>query len=79
MVRQNLIASYSGQIFASLCNFIFAPIYMRLMGPEAFGLVGFFTTVIAAAQLLDLGLSPTMTRALARLSANDSDAQTTRD
>lgn len=38
------------------------PQYMRHLGAEAFGLVGFFTMLQAWFQLLDLGLAPTLAR-----------------
>jgi O-antigen/teichoic acid export membrane protein len=42
------------------------PIYLRYLGPEAYGLVGIFTMLQAWFQLLDLGLSPTLAREVAR-------------
>jgi O-antigen/teichoic acid export membrane protein len=42
------------------------PMYVRYMGIEAYGLVGFFGMLQAWFQLLDLGLTPTMARETAR-------------
>lgn len=41
--------------------------FLSHMGSEAFGLVGFFTLIQAWLQLLDVGLSPTLGREVARL------------
>lgn len=40
--------------------------YLRYMGTEAYGLVGFFTMLQAWFQLLDIGLTPTLAREAAR-------------
>jgi O-antigen/teichoic acid export membrane protein len=50
------------------------PAYLRLLGAEAYGLVGFFTMLSAAAIAFDFGLSFTVNRELARLTANPSSA-----
>ena len=74
----NLLANYAGSVGASLLALAFAPIYIRLLGIEAYGLIGFFTTLTALAGLLDLGLSATLTRELARRRAcGDQGADTT--
>ncbi len=45
-----------------LIGIIMIPMYVSYMGPEAYGLVGFFTMLQAWFLLLDIGLSPTMAR-----------------
>ena len=42
------------------------PFYIKLLGIEAYGLVGFYVTLLAALQVLDLGISPTINREMAR-------------
>lgn len=42
------------------------PLYIKYMGAEAYGLVGFFATLQAIFNLLDMGLTPTMARESAR-------------
>lgn len=42
------------------------PVYIKYMGAEAYGLVGFFAMLQAWFNLLDMGLSPTMSRESAR-------------
>jgi len=54
---------------------VVVPIYLRLLGAEAYGLVGIFTTLAVAATALDLGLSHTLNREMARMAADgDRDA-----
>lgn len=42
------------------------PLYVKYMGAEAYGLVGFFTMLQAFFHLFDMGLTPTMARETAR-------------
>ena len=49
-----------------LIGIVMIPMYVRYMGSEAFGLIGFFTMLQAWFLLLDIGLSPTMARETAR-------------
>jgi len=46
----------------------FVPLYIRFMGIESYGLIGIFATLQAMFSLLDMGLSTTLNREMARLS-----------
>lgn len=46
----------------------FVPLYIHFMGIEAYGLVGFMASLQAISGLLDMGLSATLSREMARLS-----------
>ena len=46
--------------------------FFRLMGVEAYGLVGLYTTILALVVPLDFGLSTTLNREFARASAGGS-------
>ncbi len=67
--QRNLIASYLGNGWAALLGVVVLPIYIRLLGIEAIGLIGFLATLQAWLLMLDLGLHPTLNRELARFSA----------
>jgi O-antigen/teichoic acid export membrane protein len=69
-VARNIIANFAGRAWTSLLILAFIPLYVRLMGVETYGLVGIFVSVSALASVLDLGLSSTLSRELARLSAS---------
>lgn len=64
--RTNVVANYASQLYVTLIGIIMVPVYLRYLGAEAYGLVGFFTMMQAWFQLLDLGLSPTLARETAR-------------
>jgi len=56
-------------------SFAFIPLYIHFMGIEAYGLIGFYMTLQAVMFLLDLGLTATVSRELARLSVEDSSSE----
>jgi O-antigen/teichoic acid export membrane protein len=53
---------------------VFLPFYIKLMGAEAYGIVGIFVSIQAIFSVLDLGLSQTLNREMARLSIDDRNA-----
>lgn len=57
-----------------MVGILMVPVYVRYMGVEAYGLVGFFALLQAWFQLLDAGLSPTMMRQTARYLGGGTDA-----
>jgi len=54
---------------------IFVPLYIRLMGVESYGVVGIFASLQAMFAVLDLGLSQTLAREMARLSVDQKNAR----
>ncbi len=65
-IKQNLIANYTSQLYVMGIGVVMAPVYLSYMGQEAYGLIGFFTVMSAWFQLLDIGLTPTLVREVAR-------------
>ncbi len=57
----------------------FVPLYIKFMGIESYGLVGFYITLISLFSVLDMGLSATLNREMARRSGVEEENQTTRD
>ncbi len=68
-VHHNLIANLAGRTWALLCNVVFVPLYVRLMGVEGYALVGFYTTLLVVFSVAGLGLSSALTREMSRLVA----------
>jgi O-antigen/teichoic acid export membrane protein len=58
-LKRTLFFAYTAQVYISLIGILLMPLFLRLMGAEAFGLIGFFLMLQAWLQLLDLGFSPT--------------------
>lgn len=65
-VRINAIANYLGRGGAILVNLACLPLFLSILGSEAFGLIGAFALIQAWALLLDFGLTPTLNREIAR-------------
>jgi len=78
-VKRNIIANYLGQGWAALMGIAFVPLYVRALGVESYGLIGVFTVLQAWMTLLDLGLTPTLNREMARLKAGAHTAESIRD
>lgn len=57
----------------------FVPMYIKFMGMEAYGLIGMSLSLVAICSILDLGLSTTITRELARLSSQAGKGQEMRN
>jgi O-antigen/teichoic acid export membrane protein len=70
-VGVNIVANAFGTGAAVLFALVFVPIYLRHLGPEAYGLVGVFTALLALFATLDMGLSTTLNRELARLTGRE--------
>lgn len=68
-MSQNLVAGIGASLWTALIGLAVVPIYVRHLGIEAYGLVGFFVALQALYQVLDLGIAPTINREVARCSA----------
>jgi O-antigen/teichoic acid export membrane protein len=65
-LKKNIIANLASQLYATAIGIVMVPLYVRHMGTEAYGLIGFFSMLQVWFQLLDLGLTPTLSRETAR-------------
>jgi O-antigen/teichoic acid export membrane protein len=79
LVKRNIIANFAGQGWAALMALAFVPLYIKFLGIEAYGLIGFFAMLQGAFQILDLGLRQTMNREMARYSSLPDKAAEARD
>ena len=79
LTRRNVVGNLIGRGYVALLNVAFVPLYLHLMGAESYGLIGVYMSLQALVALLDMGLSPTLTRELARLTATDGGGQEARD
>lgn len=75
----NIAANIGGAGVGALTQLVCAPIYVKLLGIDAYGLIGFFLTLQASLRFLDLGLTPTMNRQLARYSVQPEKSGECRD
>lgn len=73
-LKRNILANYVGQLYVTLIGILLVPMYVKYMGAEAYGLVGFYAMLQAWFMLLDMGLTPTMARETARFQGGAIDA-----
>ncbi|MGA9668138.1 MAG: oligosaccharide flippase family protein [Terracidiphilus sp.] len=77
--KLDLAASLTGSAWSMLVQLACVPLYIRFLGVEAYGLIGFYLMLQAMLQVLDMGLSPTMNREMARYSVQPEKANEARD
>lgn len=66
-LRKNIYFNYAGQIYSTFIGIAVLPLFLSEVGAEAYGLIGFYTLVQAWMSLLDIGMTPTLGREVARL------------
>lgn len=74
----NLFANLFGQVWRALMALAFVPFYVKILGVEAFGLIGLYASLQLALGLLDAGLRPTLAREMARFTGGAMDAHAIR-
>ncbi len=78
-LRKNIVANYIGQGWASAMGFAFLPVYIQYLGVETLGLIGLFAMMQAWFTLLDMGMTPTLSREMARFTSGAADLQAIRN
>ena len=66
---RNLVGGVGGSAWSAIVGLAVVPVYFRVLGVEAYGLVGFFVALQAVFQVLDMGMAPTISREVARCDA----------
>lgn len=79
VLKKNIAANIGGSMWTGLMGLVFVPLYIHFLGIEAYGLIGIFATILALFGLLDMGLSGTLNREMARLAVREGKAQEMRD
>jgi O-antigen/teichoic acid export membrane protein len=65
-----LIAGIFSSGWSAVIGLAVVPLYIKYLGIEAYGLIGFFAITQAMLSLLDLGMAPTINREVARCTAS---------
>lgn len=68
-IKRNVVANYMSQAYVAMVGILIMPLLMKYLGPEAFGLIGFFAMVQVVFTVLDVGLTPTIGRESSRYKA----------
>lgn len=67
----NLAAGVASTAWTAVVTICTVPLYLHYLGIEAYGLIGFYTALQAMFAILDLGLSQSMNREVARVHSED--------
>jgi O-antigen/teichoic acid export membrane protein len=78
-VRLNLSSNLVSKVLIAAIGLACVPVYIRVLGVAGYGVIGIWITLETMANILDLGLSPTMTRELAATARLAEEAQNVRD
>lgn len=78
-IAGNVLANYLGQGWAALMAIAFLPVYVAVLGLEAYGLIGFFAVLQSVLAVFDFGITSTLTREAARHGSGGRTAQSLRD
>jgi O-antigen/teichoic acid export membrane protein len=79
MFKKNLAANYIGQGWVALMGLAFIPLYIKYLGIEAYGLIGLFAVLQSWLTLLDMGMTPTLGREMARFTGGGKSIESIRD
>jgi O-antigen/teichoic acid export membrane protein len=69
LIKKNIIANLIGRVWSAAFMLLLVQFYTKFLGLEPYGVIGFYTTLLASLAILDLGLSTTLNRELARARA----------
>jgi O-antigen/teichoic acid export membrane protein len=75
MIQQNIFANMIGRAVAVASVYLFVPLYLRFLGIEAYGLVGFYSALLGLLSFADMGFTATLSREMARLSVRRDSAK----
>jgi O-antigen/teichoic acid export membrane protein len=78
-LKRNIIANLLGNLLTAILFIICIPIYVKFLGVESYGLIGFFASLLVIFFVLDAGLSSTINREFARLPNNEAGLSEKRD
>lgn len=78
-LNRNILFNYVGQGWSALMGFAFVPFYIEILGIESYGLIGIYAILQATLGVLEMGLSPALSREVARFSVGAHTAQSIRE
>ncbi len=78
-LKRNVVANFLGSGWTAVMGVAFLPAYVKALGAESYGLVGVYAVMQAWLSMLDLGLTPTLNREMARLRAGMHSSTSIRD
>ena len=77
--KKNVVANFIGQGWVAIMGIAFVPTYIKYLGIEAYGLIGIFALLQVWLNMLDMGMTPALSREMARFKGGKHNAQSIRD
>ena len=74
LLYKNISANFLSNAWSTLLLLLLTPVYIHFLGLESYGLIGFYLSWVAICGIIDTGISATLTRELAWLSARPNEA-----
>lgn len=65
-LKMNAVANSLCSFYVTMVGILIIPLYISYLGPEVYGLVGFFALLQQWLRILDLGLTPALSREVTR-------------
>lgn len=65
-MKKNIIANFIGRLWGLLSNFFFIPLYIEYLGFDSYSIISFTLVIASLMALLDVGLTASLSRELAR-------------
>lgn len=78
-IKKSIVANLIGKVWSAVIAILLVPQYVKYLGIESYGLIGFYATLIGSMTVLDLGLSVTLNRELARYKSENRPVKDIRD
>src|SRR5215216_633080 len=79
LVKRNVAANFVSSGLTAVLAVAFVPVYIHFLGIESYGLIGVSAILQGMFAILDMGLSATLNREMARLSVQENKAQEMRN
>lgn len=70
-MTKNIVANIVGKFWSLISNFLFIPLYIGILGTENYSIIAFSLIVVSFVAILDMGLSATISREMARSDVSD--------
>lgn len=70
-MTRNIVANLAGRLWAFASIFVFVPLYVRLLGIEAYGVITFYNVLLLLLTFADAGFTATLNREFARESGDE--------
>ncbi|HRG32904.1 MAG: oligosaccharide flippase family protein [Saprospiraceae bacterium] len=73
LLSKNIAANFSLQAWVLISQIILVPVYVQILGIEAYGLVGFYASLQAIFFVLEMGMGVTINQELAKVNVTEID------